>query len=103
MLTVLQGHIARALLEGIALSVCDVIDCMEADLNQKVTEMRVDGGASNSEVLMQMQSSYLNRNVIRGKIGEGTALGSAFAAGKRIDGCWALLVLSSKLAVCVMA
>ncbi len=76
-----NGHIARAALESIALRTRDIIIEMEKDANIKFSSLKVDGGASNNNLLMQIQSDILNTNVIRPKITETTALGVAFLAG----------------------
>jgi glycerol kinase len=75
------GHIARAALEGIAFQVADVLSCMEADAKIKLKELRVDGGASANNVLMQFQADLLDVPVVRPKIQETTALGAAYLAG----------------------
>jgi glycerol kinase len=75
------GHIARAALEGIAFQVADVLSAMEADAKIKLKELRVDGGASANNVLMQFQADLLDVPVVRPKIQETTALGAAYLAG----------------------
>ncbi|MEY2904547.1 MAG: hypothetical protein RJA52_563 [Bacteroidota bacterium] len=81
------GHIARAALEAIALSSRDIIKAMERDAGRKFTHLKVDGGASNNALLMQIQSDILGEKVIRPKITETTALGVAFFAGLAL-GFW---------------
>jgi glycerol kinase len=76
-----KGHIARAALEAIALSSRDIIVAMEKDAGTKFTNLKVDGGASNNNLLMQMQANLLGEKVIRPKITETTAIGAAFLAG----------------------
>ena len=76
-----NGHIARAALESIALRTRDIIIEMEKDANIKFSSLKVDGGASNNNLLMQIQSDILDTNVIRPKTTETTALGVAFLAG----------------------
>ena len=76
-----NGHIARAALESIALRTRDIIIEMEKDAGIKFSNLKVDGGASNNNLLMQIQSNLLNTNVIRPKTTETTALGVAFLAG----------------------
>ena len=76
-----RAHIARAALEGIAYQSMDVIGAMESDTGMKITELRVDGGASANNLLMQFQSDMLRVPVIRPKIIETTALGAAYLAG----------------------
>jgi glycerol kinase len=82
-----SGHIARAALEGIAYQTYDVLKAMEADAGIPITELRVDGGATNNNLLMQFQSDILNTLVIRPKIVETTALGAAYLAGLAV-GFW---------------
>ena len=76
-----NGHIARAALESIALRTRDIIIEMEKDAGIKFSSLKVDGGASNNNLLMQIQSDLLNTSVIRPKTTETTALGVAFLAG----------------------
>jgi len=73
-----KSHIARAALEAIALRSREIIIEMEKDSGTKFNNLKVDGGASNNNLLMQIQSNLLNTNVIRPKITETTALGAAF-------------------------
>lgn len=75
------AHIARATLEGIAFQVADVLDAMGSDAGKPVTELRVDGGASNNDLLMQFQADILGIEVVRPVIVETTSLGAAFLAG----------------------
>jgi glycerol kinase len=81
------GHIARAALEGIAFQVADVLDVMEEDSQIAVNELRVDGGASANNLLMQFQAELLGVPVVRPKVVETTALGAAFLAGLAV-GYW---------------
>jgi len=81
------AHIARAALEGIAFQVADVLRAMEADAKIKLKELRVDGGASANNLLMQFQSSLLSVPVVRPKVTETTALGAAYLAGLAV-GYW---------------
>ena len=76
-----NGHIARAALESIALRTRDIIIEMQKDANIKFTNLKVDGGASNNNLLMQIQSDLLQTNVVRPKTTETTAIGVAFLAG----------------------
>ena len=76
-----NGHIARAALESIALRTRDIIIEMEKDAGIKFSNLKVDGGACNNNLLMQIQSNLLNTKVIRPKTTETTALGIAFLAG----------------------
>jgi glycerol kinase len=82
-----KAHIARAALEGIALQVMDVLKAMEADAGIKLKELRVDGGASANDLLMQLQADLLNVPVVRPKVAETTALGAAYLAGLAV-GFW---------------
>ncbi len=75
------AHIARAALEGIALEVTDIIDAMQSDSGCRLKELRVDGGASNNDLLMQMQADLLQTSVVRPAVTETTALGAAYLAG----------------------
>jgi glycerol kinase len=81
------GHIARAALEGIAYQVADVVKAMEKDAGLKLKELRVDGGASLNNLLMQFQSDLLGVPVLRPKVSETTALGAAYLAGLAV-GYW---------------
>jgi glycerol kinase len=82
-----RAHIARAALEGIALQVMDVLKAMEGDSGIKLKELRVDGGASANDLLMQLQADLLNVPVVRPKVSETTALGAAYLAGLAV-GYW---------------
>ncbi|MEM6501255.1 MAG: glycerol kinase GlpK [Cyanobacteria bacterium P01_C01_bin.89] len=81
------GHIARAALEGIAFQVADVVKAMESDSGIPLTELRVDGGATANNLLLQIQADILGVPVVRPKITETTALGAAFFAGLAV-GYW---------------
>lgn len=81
------AHLARATLEGIAFQVADLLDAMVADTGRSVPEMRVDGGASRSEPLMQFQADILRIPVVRPSVTETTALGAAYLAGLGV-GFW---------------
>jgi glycerol kinase len=74
------AHIARAALEGIAFQVTDVLTAMEADSGIQLAELRVDGGASANNLLMQFQADLLGVPVVRAKNPETTAMGSAYLA-----------------------
>ncbi|MBX3139767.1 MAG: glycerol kinase GlpK [Trueperaceae bacterium] len=80
------AHLARAALEGIALQVADVVAAMQADAGP-VGELRVDGGASRSDELMQLQADVLGVDVLRAEQSETTALGAAYLAGLAV-GAW---------------
>jgi glycerol kinase len=82
-----RAHIARAALEGITLQVMDVLTAMQADSGLELAELRVDGGASANNLLMQMQSDVLGVKVIRPENLEATALGAAYLAGLAV-GYW---------------
>ncbi len=75
------AHIARATLEGIAHQVCDLHEAMTNDAGSATSELRVDGGASANDLLMQMQADLLQAPLVRPRVTETTALGAAFAAG----------------------
>ncbi len=75
------GHIARAALEGIAFQVADVMDVLTEDSGIALNELRVDGGASANDLLMQFQADLLGVPVVRPKVTETTALGAAYLAG----------------------
>jgi glycerol kinase len=81
------GHIARATLESIAFQTDDLLAAMEADSGVRLAELRVDGGASVNNLLMQFQSDLIGVNVIRPRVSETTALGAAFLAGLAV-GFW---------------
>jgi glycerol kinase len=81
------AHIARAALDGIAFQVADVLRAMQADAKIRLKELRVDGGASANNLLMQFQSNLLGVPVVRPKVTETTALGAAYLAGLAV-GFW---------------
>lgn len=76
-----KGHIARAALEAIALRSRDIIIEMQKDAGVDFKSLKVDGGASNNDLLMQIQADLIDAEVIRPKVTETTALGAAFLAG----------------------
>jgi glycerol kinase len=76
-----RAHVARAALESIALQVADVFGAMAADSAIELKELRVDGGASSNDLLMQMQADFLGVPVVRPRVTETTALGVAYLAG----------------------
>lgn len=82
-----NAHIARAALDSIAYQTYDVLKAMEADAGIQIKELRVDGGATVNNQLMQFQSDLLNCKVVRPKITETTALGAAYLAGLAV-GYW---------------
>ncbi len=81
------AHIARAALESIAYQTADVLDAMRQDSNLSLAELRVDGGASRNDLLMQFQADVLGIPVVRPKVTETTALGAAYLAGLAV-GYW---------------
>jgi glycerol kinase len=81
------GHLARAALEGIAFQSAELLDAMRADADQPVRELRVDGGACRSDLLMQFQADLLGIPVVRPAVTETTALGAAYLAGLAV-GYW---------------
>lgn len=92
-------HIARAALESIAFQVSDVLTAMQSDIGQPLKELRVDGGASSNDMLMQFQADLLNVPVKRPKMLESTAWGAAAMAGLKVGifqnldeiaACWQL-------------
>lgn len=84
------AHIARACLESIAFQTMDVLNAMHTDAGIDITELRVDGGATVNEMLMQFQSDIINTQVIKPKVTETTALGAAYLAGLAV-GYWSNL------------
>lgn len=82
-----NAHIAKAALESIAFQTYDVLKAMEADAGIEIKELRVDGGATVNNQLMQFQSDILDCNVVRPKVTETTALGAAYLAGLAV-GYW---------------
>ncbi len=91
-----SAHIARATLESIALQSADVLDAMRRDSGLELSELRVDGGASVNDLLMQIQADVAGIPVVRARMSETTALGAAYLAGlatgfwspDTIDGQW---------------
>ena len=82
-----DAHIARAALESIAFQTMDILKAMEADADISIKELRVDGGATINNMLMQFQSDVLNTITVRPKVVETTAMGAAFLAGLAV-GYW---------------
>ncbi len=82
-----RAHVARAVLEGIALQIGDILRAMSADLGGPLRELRVDGGAARNNLLMQFQADVLGTRCVRPTQLETTALGSAFLAGLAV-GVW---------------
>jgi len=92
-----RGHLARAALEAIAFQTADILECMQADAGVALTELRVDGGATRNDLLMQFQADLLGVPVVRAANAESTALGAALLAGlatgvwkdaDQVDGLW---------------
>jgi glycerol kinase len=81
------AHLARAALESIAFQTMDVLTAMVADSGSPIKELRVDGGATVNDLLMQIQADVLSVKVVRPKITETTAMGAAYLAGLAI-GFW---------------
>ena len=81
------AHLARAALDSIAFQTLEVLQAMEADSGIKIKELRVDGGASLNNMLLQFQSDLIGTRVVRPKITETTALGAAYLAGLAV-GYW---------------
>jgi glycerol kinase len=75
------GHVARAALEGVAYQVADLLEAMQSDTGKKLRELRVDGGLTRSELLMQFQADILGIPIVRPAVTETTALGAAYLAG----------------------
>lgn len=82
-----RAHIARAALDGIAFQTYDIAQAMAKDMDAPLTELKVDGGASRNNLLMQHQADLLGITVVRPKITETTALGAAYLAGLAV-GFW---------------
>jgi glycerol kinase len=79
-----RGHLARAALEATAFQTSEVLQAMEKDSGVSLETLRVDGGMTDNDLLMQCQADIVNRTVVRPAIKETTALGAAFAAGLAI-------------------
>lgn len=75
------AHLARAALEGIAFETMDIVNAMEHDAGIKLAELKVDGGASRNNLMMQFQADILGTKVIRPKVTETTAMGACYLAG----------------------
>ncbi len=80
-----RAHIARAVLESIAYQMTDLLEAMIADSGITLSELRVDGGASVSDIMMQIQANMINTTVNRPKTVETTALGAAYLAGLAVN------------------
>ncbi len=84
------AHIARAALEGIAFQTMDIVDAMAKDAGMRLAELKVDGGASRNNLMMQFQADILGTSVIRPQVTETTAMGAAYLAGLAV-GFWGSL------------
>ena len=84
------AHIARAALEGIAFQTMDIVGAMEKDAGVKLSELKVDGGASRNNLMMQFQADVLDTSVIRPQVTETTAMGACYLAGLAV-GFWSSL------------
>ena len=84
------AHIARAALEGIAFQTMDIVRAMEKDAGVPLAELKVDGGASRNNLMMQFQADILGANVVRPVVTETTAMGAAYLAGLAV-GYWGSL------------
>ena len=84
------AHIARAALEGIAFQTMDIVNAMERDAGVKLSELKVDGGASRNNLMMQFQADVLDTAVIRPEVTETTAMGACYLAGLAV-GYWSSL------------
>ncbi len=82
-----RAHIARAALEAIAFQSTELLQAMERDAGQRLSELRVDGGAAHNDLLMQFQADLLGVPVVRPRVTETTALGAAYLAGLAV-GFW---------------
>jgi glycerol kinase len=82
-----RAHLARAALESIAYQSADVLEAMQKDSGERLSELRVDGGAAANDLLMQFQADILGVPVVRPKVLETTALGAAYLAGLH-TGVW---------------
>jgi len=81
------AHIARAALEGIAFQTMDIVAAMERDAGVKLAELKVDGGASRNNLMMQFQADIVGASVIRPEVTETTAMGACYLAGLAV-GYW---------------
>ena len=81
------AHIARAALEGIAFQTMDIVRAMEKDAGVRLAELKVDGGASRNNLMMQFQSDVLGSSVVRPQVTETTAMGACYLAGLAV-GFW---------------
>ena len=84
------AHIARAALEGIAFQTMDIVEAMSRDAGVRLAELKVDGGASRNNLMMQFQADILGTSVIRPEVTESTAMGACYLAGLAV-GYWGSL------------
>ena len=84
------AHIARAALEGIAFQTMDIVGAMEKDAGVPLSELKVDGGASRNDLMMQFQADILGASVVRPQVTETTAMGACYLAGLAV-GYWSSL------------
>ena len=82
-----NAHIARAVRDSIAFQMTDLLEAMQKDSGIPITDLRVDGGASVSNIMMQIQANFIQAEVNRPKTVETTALGAAYLAGLAV-GFW---------------
>ncbi len=82
-----RAHIARAALDGIAFQTYDIAQAMAKDMEAPLTELKVDGGMTHDDLVMQFQADLCGVDVVRPKVIETTALGAAYAAGIAV-GYW---------------
>lgn len=82
-----RAHIARATLEAMALQNCEILIAMQKDLGKKLKSLKVDGGASANNLLMQLQADYMGTTVVRPRLIETTSMGAAYLAGLGV-GYW---------------
>ena len=82
-----KGHVAYAVLEGVAMQIVDILEAMSSDSGQELSVLKVDGGMANNNLMMQIQSDLLKTSCHRPQVLETTALGAAFLAGLGV-GFW---------------
>ncbi|MDI7268834.1 MAG: FGGY-family carbohydrate kinase, partial [Myxococcota bacterium] len=82
-----RGHVARAVLDGVACQIADLVDAMQADSGRPMVELRVDGAAAANDLLMQRQADLLGIPVLRPRMIETTSMGAAMLAGLAV-GVW---------------
>ena len=82
-----KAHICRAALEAVSFQAVELLECIQRDASTRLTELRVDGGASSSDILMQIQADLMGCEIVRPKVTETTAFGAAALAGIAV-GFW---------------